>query len=154
MDKNQLFASDISDEIKSEEREIKETSGFFLKALLIVLIVLFLPLISGLFVVEPVKTTMEFTGNVSVEDINEVDIETDEVIGCPYWETGGCLVYGCNGERPIPATYKIVTTTHFRITTLTFDWMGKKRGVEDRKILWQKKIKYTKKDEWKQEELK
>lgn len=82
----------------------------------------------------------------SVREVNEVNEITDGHIGCPYGD--GCTVFGCDHLPSIEATWKQITTTRVRITTLTFDWLGQKRIIEDRKVLWTKTRKLVKREEW------
>jgi hypothetical protein len=91
-------------------------------------------------------------GDETVREVNEVT-ETDNavreedlfVVPLNQWSDG---ILHCGPTHTSPATTKTVTTTRVRVTTLTFDWLGQKRAVEDRKVLWAKARKLVKKELW------
>ena len=83
------------------------------------------------------------------EVVTDVKEKTDGVPGCSYYGTGmGCLVYGCAGKKPVPATWREITTTVKRVRTLKFSWLGKTWEAKDEEPLSTKVVRLVKKDEW------
>lgn len=83
------------------------------------------------------------------EVVTDVKEKSDGVAGCIYYGSNfGCLVAGCAGTKPVPATWREITTTVKRVRTLKFSWLGKAWETKDEEVLSTKTVRLVKKDEW------